>query len=109
MFFYVLFFLDHVKFRINNFLFSNVGDNYQITKSLESFANGGVLGQGLGNGSFSKKLPDAHSDFIFALIGEEFGFIISFDYFNIFIYLLQGFSTIQKRPKIFLYLIHYLG
>ena len=67
------FLLDHVRFRINNFLFGNVGDNYQINKSLESFANGGLFGQGLGNGNISKSLPDAHSDFIFALIGEEFG------------------------------------
>ena len=65
--------LDHVKFRIDNFLFSNVGDNYQISKSLESFSNGGLFGQGIGNGIVSKNLPDAHSDFIYALIGEEFG------------------------------------
>ena len=69
------FLLDHVRFRINNFLFDDVGDNYQIKKSLESFANGGVFGQGLGNGEISKSLPDAHSDFIFALIGEEFGIL----------------------------------
>lgn len=67
--------LDHVKFRINNFLFSNIGDNYQINKSLNSFSNGGFFGQGIGNGEVSKNLPDAHSDFIYALIGEEFGFI----------------------------------
>ena len=69
------FLLDHVRFRIDNFLFGNVGDNYQINKSLESFANGGLFGQGLGNGNISKSLPDAHSDFIFALIGEEFGIL----------------------------------
>ncbi len=72
------FIFDHVKFRINNFLFSDVGDNYQITKSLESFESGGLIGKGLGNGIISKNLPDAHSDFIFALIGEEFGYITSF-------------------------------
>ena len=44
---------------------------------MESFASGGVLGKGLGNGVISKNLPDAHSDFIFALIGEEFGYITS--------------------------------
>ena len=70
--------LDHVRFRINNFLFGNIGDNYQINKSLESFANGGLFGQGLGNGNISKSLPDAHSDFIFALIGEEFGILAIF-------------------------------
>ena len=64
-----------MKFRIDNFLFSNIGDNYQINKSLESFSNGGLFGQGIGNGIVSKNLPDAHSDFIYALIGEEFGFV----------------------------------
>ena len=67
-----------MRFRINNFKLGNVGDNYQINKSLESFTNGGLLGQGLGNGDISKSLPDAHSDFIFALIGEEFGFLTIF-------------------------------
>ena len=75
VFFTSYLFLDHVRFRINNFFFGNIGDNYQINKSLESFANGGLFGQGLGNGNISKSLPDAHSDFIFALIGEEFGIL----------------------------------
>ena len=65
--------LNHVRFRIMNFLFSDVGDNYQITKSINSFENGGFLGKGLGEGSIAKSLPDVHSDFIFALIGEELG------------------------------------
>ena len=65
--------LEHVKFRILNFFFSDIGDNYQITKSLNSFENGGFFGKGLGEGSIAKNLPDVHSDFIFALIGEEFG------------------------------------
>ena len=66
-------FLDHVRFRIMNFLFSDVGDNFQIKKSLQSFENGGLLGQGIGEGTVAKTLPDVHSDFIFALIGEELG------------------------------------
>ncbi len=65
--------LEHVRFRIMNFLFSDVGDNYQISKSLNSFVEGGLFGKGIGEGSVSKNLPDVHSDFIFALIGEELG------------------------------------
>ena len=52
-------------------------DNYQINKSLESFSNGGLFGQGR-YGIVFKNLPDAHSDFIYALIGEEFGFVTRF-------------------------------
>ena len=69
--------LDHVKFRIMNFLFSDVGDNFQITKSLSSFENGGLFGKGIGEGAIAKGLPDVHSDFIFALIGEELGSIVA--------------------------------
>jgi cell division protein FtsW len=69
--------LDHVKFRIMNFFFSEIGDNYQITKSLKSFSNGGLFGQGIGEGSIAKNLPDAHSDFIFAVIAEELGGLIA--------------------------------
>ena len=66
---------DHIKFRIYNFFNSDVGDNYQINRSLEAFSNGGMFGKGIGAGTFSKKLPDVHSDFIFSLAGEELGFM----------------------------------
>ena len=65
--------LEHVRFRIMDFLFSDIGDNYQISKSLNSFQNGGLFGKGIGEGTIAKNLPDVHSDFIFALIGEELG------------------------------------
>ena len=99
------FLLDHVRFRINNF-FENVGDNYQINKSLESFANGGLFGQGLGNGNISKSLPDAHSDFIFALIGEEFGILaIVYNYLFISNYIFKNFFYLSERLIIFSFLI----
>ena len=73
VFLFCFFTLEHVKFRIMNFFFSEVGDNYQISKSLDSFENGGLFGKGIGEGTIAKNLPDVHSDFIFALIGEELG------------------------------------
>jgi cell division protein FtsW len=92
-------FIDHVKFRIDNFLFPNIGDNYQITKSLESFANGGLFGQGIGNGTVSKNLPDAHSDFIYALIGEEFGFITAFSVLIFYIIIYIRIYFVSKITK----------
>ena len=71
------FILDHVRFRIMNYLFSGIGDNYQITKSIDSFKSGGFFGQGIGEGIISKKLPDSHSDFVYALISEELGIIVA--------------------------------
>ena len=60
-----------------NYLFSGVGDNYQITKSIDSFKSGGIFGQGIGEGMISKKLPDSHSDFVYALISEELGIVVA--------------------------------
>ena len=98
-------FLDHVRFRINNFILGNVGDNYQINKSLESFANGGLFGQGLGNGNISKSLPDAHSDFIFALIGEEFGILAIFIIICLYLIIYLRIFLFAIRLIIFSFLI----
>ena len=101
--------LDHVRFRINNFLFGNIGDNYQINKSLESFANGGLFGQGLGNGNISKSLPDAHSDFIFALIGEEFGILAIFIIICLYLIIYLRVFLICKKANNFFVLNSTLG
>lgn len=74
------FLFSHVKHRVDHFLFSDgtdkFGDHYQVNQSLEAFINGGFLGRGPGEGTVKKYLPDAHADFIFAVAGEEFGFIL---------------------------------
>ncbi|MDR1551684.1 MAG: putative lipid II flippase FtsW [Holosporaceae bacterium] len=69
-------FLPHVAARVDRFLDPAAGDHYQINRSLESFAKGGLFGVGPGEGITKKHLPDAHSDFVFAVLGEEFGFIV---------------------------------
>ena len=109
IFVFSYFLLDHVRFRINNFFFSNVGDNYQITKSLDSFANGGLFGQGLGNGSVSKSLPDAHSDFIFALIGEEFGFLTIILIISIYFLIYFRIFVISQKTQNFFILNSLVG
>jgi len=48
----------------------------QISISLNSFKSGGWFGKGPGQGELKEKLPEAHTDFIFAVAGEEFGFIV---------------------------------
>ncbi len=52
------------------------GSGYQLTQSLMAFGRGEIFGQGLGN-SIQKLeyLPEAHTDFVFAVLGEELGFI----------------------------------
>lgn len=70
------FVLDHVRSRVDRFLDPASGDTFQITKALEAFGNGGLLGRGPGEGRVKNALPDAHADFVFAVAGEEFGFVV---------------------------------
>ena len=65
--------LDHVASRIDRFLDPSSGDNYQIMTSLSAIQNGGLIGRGPGEGLVKAVLPDAHTDFIFAVTAEEFG------------------------------------
>ncbi len=68
--------LPHVRSRVDRFLDPASGDTYQITRSLEAFGHGGLLGRGPGEGRVKNLLPDAHADFVFAVAGEEFGFVV---------------------------------
>jgi len=68
--------LPHVRDRILKFLSSD-GDKYQTDKALEAISSGGFLGRGPGEGAVKFRLPDGHTDFIFAVVAEEFGFLIS--------------------------------
>lgn len=66
-------FIPHVTERIDSFLFPEIGDNFQLDKSIAAFNAGGPFGKGPGEGTI--KIPDAHTDFIFAVAGEEFGLL----------------------------------
>ena len=67
---------SHVSNRVDAFLHDGGGDRYQIGRSLESFRQGGLAGQGPGEGTVKETLPDAHADFIFAVLAEEFGLLV---------------------------------
>ena len=60
--------------RINGFLFSE-GDTYQTDSALRTLTSGGLFGAGPGAGSRKFSLPEPHTDYIFSVIGEEFGII----------------------------------
>lgn len=65
--------------RVFSFLFSQIdqgGINYQVTNSLKAIGTGGLFGVGLGNGTYNLGIiPEVQSDFIFASICEEVGFV----------------------------------
>jgi cell division protein FtsW len=65
----------HVHHRIEQFL-GGSGTGYQAGLALKAFAHGGLAGVGPGAGTIKYRIPDAHSDFIFAVAGEEFGALL---------------------------------
>ena len=83
----------HVEDRINKFLDSGE-KNYQAERSIDAFVNGSFFGTGPGNGVVKKFIPDAHTDFIFAVVGEEYGIISCAILVIIFAYLI---TRIIKR------------
>ncbi len=68
--------LPHVAGRIDRFLSPQSGDTFQVDTAMASILRGGWLGRGPGEGTVKRILPDAHTDFIFAVAAEEFGIII---------------------------------
>lgn len=82
--------IPHVRARIERFMDKGSGDTFQIDTALESFAQGGWFGKGPGEGTVKRILPDAHTDFIFAVTAEEFGIVVC-------IVLVALFATIVLR------------
>jgi cell division protein FtsW len=68
--------VSHVAKRINRFLDPTAGDSFNIAVALESFSRGGWFGQGPGEGTVKRILPEAHTDFVFAVAAEEFGVVL---------------------------------
>jgi cell division protein FtsW len=67
-------FYSVARTRIDNFLFAN-GDTYQTDMAHNTITSGGFFGTGPGGGEMKFRLPEAHTDYIFSVIGEEFGLI----------------------------------
>jgi cell division protein FtsW len=65
--------LGYVRWRVDRFLNPSLGESFQTDRALQSFIEGGFFGKGPGEGTIKTVLPDARSDFIFAVIAEEYG------------------------------------
>lgn len=78
-------------------------DAYQLVQSLKAFASGGLYGMGLGFGKQKLGfLPEAHTDFIFAVLGEELGLIGVFLFLLLILILLyRGFLIASRCPNLF--------
>jgi cell division protein FtsW len=82
----------HVAERIDRFL-TGEGDTFQVDMGREALVRGGWLGQGPGEGTVKRILPDSHTDFVFAVAGEEFGLALCLIIAGLFAFVvLRGLS-----------------
>lgn len=96
---------SHVRERVDNFLDPASGEGYQVNRALEAFQAGGLFGRGPGEGRVKQVLPDAHSDFILAVAGEEFGILLCLLVIALFAFVvLRGFSRTLKDGDLFVVL-----
>ena len=73
--------------RLVAFLDPSKGDNFQSSKALDAIKQGGLKGQGMGEGILKDSVPEAHTDYIIAIISEEYGSVISILIVAIFLYI----------------------
>ena len=73
--------------RLITFLDPSKGDNFQSSKALDAIKQGGLKGEGMGEGILKDRVPEAHTDYIIAIVSEEFGSIISILIISIFLYI----------------------
>ncbi len=87
----ILFFLPekfaYVINRLITFFDPNQGDKFQSSSALDAIKLGGLTGQGMGEGILKESVPEAHTDYIIAVISEEYGSIVSITILIIFLYI----------------------
>ncbi|MCB1505568.1 MAG: cell division protein FtsW [Hyphomicrobiaceae bacterium] len=89
----------HVAGRIDRFMTPDVGDNTQVARSMQSFIEGGFFGRGPGEGTIKTVLPDAHTDFIFAVVAEEYGIIACLVLLALFAFIvLRALVAASREP-----------
>tara|TARA_B100001123_G_C15171453_1_gene971569 strand:+ start:1 stop:999 length:999 start_codon:yes stop_codon:yes gene_type:complete len=77
----------YILLRIKTFINPKEGDNFQSQKALDAIKEGGLSGQGMGEGVLKERVPEAHTDYIAAVISEEFGAISVLFIIIIFLYI----------------------
>ena len=73
--------------RLVSFVDPSKGDKFQSSSALDAIKLGGVKGQGMGEGILKDSVPEAHTDYIIAIISEEYGSLISVMIILIFLYI----------------------
>ena len=100
------FVFPHVQSRVDRFLDPSAGDGaYQVTTALNALKSGGLFGRGPGEGRVKLVLPDAHTDFILAVAGEEFGILLCLLVVGLFAFIvLRGMSRMMREENLFVVL-----
>ena len=83
--------------RLVSFVDPSKGDKFQSSSALDAIKLGGLKGQGMGEGILKDKVPEAHTDYIIAVITEEYGSIISIIIISIFLYI--SFRIVKSCSK----------
>mgnify|MGYP006348744775 CR=1 FL=1 len=102
----LVFFNPYIQKRVNTFINSNQdvqGASYQIRQSMIAIGSGGLVGRGYGQ-SIQKftYLPEAHGDSIFAVLGEEFGFMGTVTVIILYLlFVLRGLRISNNSPDLF--------
>jgi cell division protein FtsW len=99
-------FSAHVHERVMRFIdpdsSGGMVDTFQVDTALQSLANGGWFGRGPGEGVYKRILPDAHTDMVFAVIGEEFGLIACLALITLFgLILMRGLWLASRNQDLF--------
>ena len=77
----------YVLDRLISFIDPTKGDKFQSSSALDAIKLGGLTGQGMGEGILKERVPEAHTDYIIAIISEEYGSIISIMIILIFFFI----------------------
>lgn len=87
------------KKRIENYVSGKSEENFQVEQAKIAIANGGIIGKGPGNSMQRNFLPHPYSDFIFAIIIEEYGLVGAFIIISLYILLLYRAGVIVKKSS----------
>ncbi|MEO1039697.1 MAG: putative peptidoglycan glycosyltransferase FtsW [Pseudomonadota bacterium] len=88
--------LPHVRDRILDFVGPG-GDRMQTETALDAISRGGLMGVGPGEGEVKRLLPEAHTDFVFAVAAEEFGLLASLAIIGLYVILfLRAWSSVMR-------------
>lgn len=94
--------IPHVRLRVNSFLNPTDYDTYQIDKARQAIERGGLFGVGPGEGTVKRVLPDAHTDFVYAVAGEEFGLVLLVALTVVFaVIAIKGIMEASRQPDVY--------